>query len=87
MVPHMVFHEPAPTYFPGPDVWGTGRAVPTSGITREFGTYYAPVNERVGAEAADVLISDDHNHPNQAGHAKIAEAFAGAVLATDRFLK
>jgi hypothetical protein len=34
MVPHMVFHEPAPAYFPGPDVWGTGRAVPTSGITQ-----------------------------------------------------
>jgi hypothetical protein len=34
MVPHMVFHEPAPTYFPGPDVWGTGRAVPTSGISQ-----------------------------------------------------
>jgi hypothetical protein len=34
MVPHMVFHEAAPTYFPGPDVWGTGRAIPTSGITQ-----------------------------------------------------
>jgi glycogen debranching enzyme len=34
MVPHMVFHEAAPAYFPGPDVWGTGRAVPTSGITQ-----------------------------------------------------
>ena len=34
MVPHMVFHEAAPTYFPGPDVWGSGRAVPTSGITQ-----------------------------------------------------
>lgn len=34
MVPHMVFHEPAPTYFPGPDVWDTGRATPTSGITQ-----------------------------------------------------
>ena len=35
MVPHMVFHEPAPTYFPGPDVWGTNRPVtPTSGITQ-----------------------------------------------------
>jgi hypothetical protein len=34
MVPHIVFHEPAPTYFPGPDVWGTGRATPTSGITQ-----------------------------------------------------
>ena len=56
-------------------------------LAREFGTYYAPVNERMGAEGADVLISDDHIHPNQVGHAKIAEAFAGAVLATDRFLK
>jgi hypothetical protein len=34
MVPHMVFHEPAPTYFPGPDVWGSGRTPPTSGITQ-----------------------------------------------------
>ena len=34
MVPHMVFHEAAPTYFPGPDVWGTSRATPTSGITQ-----------------------------------------------------
>ncbi|HTN63387.1 MAG TPA: trehalase family glycosidase [Devosia sp.] len=34
MVPHMVFHEPAPSYFPGPDVWGSGRATPTSGITQ-----------------------------------------------------
>jgi glycogen debranching enzyme len=34
MVPHMVFHEAAPTYFPGPDVWGSGRAIPTSGITQ-----------------------------------------------------
>jgi glycogen debranching enzyme len=34
MVPHMVFHEAAPGYFPGPDVWGTGRVVPTSGITQ-----------------------------------------------------
>jgi hypothetical protein len=34
MVPHMVFHESAPTYFPGPDVWGTSRTPPTSGITQ-----------------------------------------------------
>lgn len=34
MVPHMVFHEAAPGYFPGPDVWGTGRPTPTSGITQ-----------------------------------------------------
>jgi hypothetical protein len=35
MVPHIVFHEPSPTYFPGPEIWGTGRRpVPTSGITQ-----------------------------------------------------
>lgn len=34
MVPHMVFHELAPAYFPGPDVWGSGRTPPTSGITQ-----------------------------------------------------
>lgn len=34
MVPHIVFHEPNDGYFPGPEVWGTGRPVPTSGITQ-----------------------------------------------------
>jgi hypothetical protein len=35
MVPHMVFHEAAPGYFPGPEVWATNRAgTPTSGITQ-----------------------------------------------------
>jgi hypothetical protein len=34
MVPHIVFHEPNEGYFPGPEVWGTARPVPTSGITQ-----------------------------------------------------
>jgi len=34
MVPHIIFHQLDDGYFPGPDVWGTGRAVPTSGITQ-----------------------------------------------------
>ena len=34
MVPHIIFHEHDDGYFPGPGVWGTGRAVPTSGITQ-----------------------------------------------------
>lgn len=34
MVPHIVFHVPSDTYFPGPDVWGTNRPTPTSGITQ-----------------------------------------------------
>jgi hypothetical protein len=34
MVPHIVFHAPDDGYFPGPDVWGCNRPVPTSGITQ-----------------------------------------------------
>jgi hypothetical protein len=34
MVPHIVFHVPSEGYFPGPDVWATGRPTPTSGITQ-----------------------------------------------------
>ncbi|MBX2882066.1 MAG: hypothetical protein KTR32_19105 [Granulosicoccus sp.] len=34
MVPHIVFHQLDEGYFPGPDVWGTKRGVPTSGITQ-----------------------------------------------------
>jgi len=34
MVPHIVFHRPDEGYFPGPDVWGTNRTPPTSGITQ-----------------------------------------------------
>ena len=34
MVPHIVFHKLDDGYFPGPDVWATGRPVPTSGITQ-----------------------------------------------------
>ncbi len=33
-IPHIVFHAPADTYFPGPDVWGTHHAPPTSGIVQ-----------------------------------------------------
>ena len=34
MVPHIIFHEHDDGYFPGPDVWGTGRETSTSGITQ-----------------------------------------------------
>jgi glycogen debranching enzyme len=34
MVPHIVFHVYDDGYFPGPDVWRTGRPVATSGITQ-----------------------------------------------------
>lgn len=34
MVPHIIFHELDDGYFPGPDVWNTKQATPTSGITQ-----------------------------------------------------
>lgn len=34
MVPHIIFHQHDDGYFPGPEVWNTGRKVPTSGITQ-----------------------------------------------------
>ncbi len=34
MVPHIIFHQPDPGYFPGPDVWGTDQSPATSGISQ-----------------------------------------------------
>lgn len=34
MVPHIVFHQKSEGYFPGPEIWNTGRPGPTSGITQ-----------------------------------------------------
>ena len=34
LIPQIVFHAPSDDYFPGPDVWGTARTPPTSGITQ-----------------------------------------------------
>jgi lysophospholipase L1-like esterase len=48
-------------------------------LSSEAGTYYAPVNERMRAEGGDSLVSEDHVHPNDAGHARIAEIFAAAT--------
>lgn len=49
------------------------------GLAHEAGTFYAPVNERMGAEGADALICEDHVHPNDRGHALIADIFADAT--------
>ncbi|MEM7303227.1 MAG: trehalase family glycosidase [Pseudomonadota bacterium] len=34
MVPHIIFHKEDDGYFPGPEVYGTNRPVPTSGLTQ-----------------------------------------------------
>jgi hypothetical protein len=68
MVPHMVFHEAAPGYFPGPDVWGTGRPVPTSGITQPpiagFAVHalYERGGSKTGERARVLLTKLDRYH-------------------------
>lgn len=34
MVPHIIFHKPVDTYFPGPDVWGVKNDIPTTAISQ-----------------------------------------------------
>jgi lysophospholipase L1-like esterase len=50
-------------------------------ISREFETFLAPVSRRMAEEGGDALICDDHVHPDDAGHAVIADAFALAERA------
>lgn len=52
MVPHIVFHKPADSYFPGPEVWRTAHAIPTSGITQPpvFALALKVIAERAGPE-------------------------------------
>ena len=49
-------------------------------LARDFGTFYAPVHERMTAEGGDALVLPDCVHPNPDGHAVIANAFAAATI-------
>lgn len=67
MVPHIIFHQHDDGYFPGPDVWGTGRAVPTSGITQPAVAGFAvrrifdrAQNKPLAAEKARALLLRIH---------------------------
>jgi glycogen debranching enzyme len=55
MIPHIVFHAPSDTYFPGPEVWGTKHRVPTSGITQPpvFGIALRNIHEAAVAAGMD----------------------------------
>ena len=50
-IPHIVFHAPSDTYFPGPEVWGTRHRIPTSGITQPpvLAIALADIARRAGA--------------------------------------
>lgn len=47
-------------------------------LARETGVFYAPVYDSMKAERGDSLVLADLIHPNPAGHAVIADAFANA---------
>jgi glycogen debranching enzyme len=56
LVPHIVFHQPADTYFPGPEVWGTNHQPPTSGITQP--PVAAIAARRILEQARDKTLAD-----------------------------
>lgn len=55
MIPHIVFHQRDEGYFPGPDIWATGRTPPTSGITQPpvLATIVRTLWEQEGADPAN----------------------------------
>ncbi|NND92731.1 MAG: hypothetical protein HKN42_17890 [Granulosicoccus sp.] len=61
MVPHIIFHQHDDGYFPGPDVWNTGRVVQTTGITQPPVAGFAAA--RLFERAQDTALAR-----RQAGH-------------------
>lgn len=57
MVPHIVFHEHDDGYFPGPEVWNTGREVMTTGITQPAVAGFAA--KRLYERARDTAVADE----------------------------
>lgn len=66
MVPHIIFHQMDDGYYPGPDVWQTGRDVPTSGITQPpvagfaVNRIFARSGDATSAERARALLPKIH---------------------------
>ncbi|MHA6326117.1 amylo-alpha-1,6-glucosidase [Roseivivax sp. CAU 1753] len=60
MVPHIIFHQLDEGYFPGPDVWQTGRKVPTSGITQPPVAGFAA--RRIFDRATDKALARERAH-------------------------
>jgi glycogen debranching enzyme len=57
MVPHIIFHEENEGYFPGPEVWRTGRTVPTTGITQPAVAGF--VVRRLYERAKDKVLAEE----------------------------
>jgi hypothetical protein len=58
MVPHIVFHAPSDSYFPGPDVWRTPHVPATSGITQP--AVLASAARLCWERARDKARAEDH---------------------------
>jgi glycogen debranching enzyme len=56
LVPHIVFHQDAATYFPGPDQWGVAHVPPTSSISQP--PLLATVVRMMHARAADRELAE-----------------------------
>ena len=57
MVPHIIFHQPADNYFPGPAVWKTRHQPATSGITQP--PVLATAARRCWEAARDRALAED----------------------------
>lgn len=64
MIPHIIFHQEVPSYFPGPSVWGTGRPVPTSGHSQP----------PVAAFCAEELLKRNHSPENLERASRVFDA-------------
>jgi len=58
LVPHIVFHAPSDSYFPGPDVWRTPHVPATSGITQP--AVLASAARLCLERARDKAAAEDH---------------------------
>ena len=58
MLPHILFHQEAGSYFPGPDVWGGGQAIPSSAISQP--PIWATALRRLHETSGDATASAAH---------------------------
>jgi len=56
LLPHIVFHQVSPDYFPGPSIWGVDRQPQTSGISQP--PVAASVTRRLYEEARDKALAE-----------------------------
>jgi glycogen debranching enzyme len=61
MLPHILFHGDAESYFPGPDVWGSGTRIPSSAISQP--AIWATTLRMMLAGASDKELAETRLRP------------------------